>query len=168
MKASRYITHIKKLKNKSPFRKFLNRAKYLDKKLGPILFQLPPGWKYNEERFNSFLDILPGKYSYTFEFRNESWWNKKVIDALKEHNAAFCIFEIGGKKSPKEITADFIYVRLHGPDAPYQGSYSKKTLKEWAGFFNKWNKRGKEIWCYFDNDQNAYASRNAVKLQEML
>src|SRR4030067_798149 len=122
VKASRYITHIKKLNDKEPIKEFLKRAKHLNKKLGPILFQLPPGWKFNEDRFNTFLDMLPEKFQYTFEFRNESWWNEKVIDALKDHNSAFCIFEIDGTLSPKEVTADFIYVRLHGPDEAYQGS----------------------------------------------
>jgi uncharacterized protein YecE (DUF72 family) len=168
VKASRYITHIKKLNDKEPTQEFLKRAKYLKEKLGPILFQLPPGWKFNEKRFNSFLDNLPKKYSYTFEFRNDNWWNEKVIESLKEHNMAFCIFEIGGTISPREVTADFIYVRLHGPGEKYQGSYSDKKLKDWASFFCKWKKKGKEIWCYFDNDQNAYAAHNADKLQEMV
>ncbi|OGU72864.1 MAG: hypothetical protein A2V93_01840 [Ignavibacteria bacterium RBG_16_34_14] len=168
VKASRYITHIKKLNDKEPIKEFLKRAKHLNKKLGPILFQLPPGWKFNEDRFNTFLDMLPEKFQYTFEFRNESWWNEKVIDALKDHNSAFCIFEIAGTLSPKEVTADFIYVRLHGPDEAYQGSYNDKTLKGWANFFSKIKKEGKEIWCYFDNDQNAYAAHNASKLLEMV
>jgi len=67
VKASRYITHIKKLIDKEPLKEFLKRARHLKEKLGPILFQLPPGWKYNEERFNSFLNILSDKYQYTFD-----------------------------------------------------------------------------------------------------
>jgi uncharacterized protein YecE (DUF72 family) len=168
VKASRYITHMKKLKDKESLKEFLKRANHLKEKLGPVLFQLPPGWKFNEERFYSFLKMLPAKYKYTFEFRNETWWNAKVIEALKDNNIAYCIFEIGGKVSPEEITADFIYVRLHGPGAPYQGSYSKETLNKWAKFFRKWNKKGKEIWCYFDNDQDAYAAYNAKELRKIL
>jgi uncharacterized protein YecE (DUF72 family) len=168
VKASRYITHLKKLNDKESLKEFLKRANHLKEKLGPVLFQLPPGWKFNEERFYTFLKMLPKKYKYTFEFRNESWWNEKVIDALNENNIAFCIFEIGDKHSPKEVTAYFIYVRLHGPGAPYQGLYNPNTLKDWKNFFTKWNKKGKEIWCYFDNDQNGYAAQNAKELLEKI
>src|SRR5690606_9874997 len=86
VKASRYITHIKKLIDEEPLKEFLKRTKFLKEKLGPILFQLPPGWKYNEERFDAFLKILPDKFKFIFEFRNESWWNDNVINKLKEHN----------------------------------------------------------------------------------
>lgn len=168
VKASRYITHIKKLSDKESLQEFLKRAKHLKEKLGPILFQLPPGWKFNEERFFSFIKMLPKKYKYTFEFRNETWWNDKVLNILEENNIAFCIFEIGGKITAREVTADFIYVRLHGPGAPYQGSYNYNVLKDWADFFSSMKKKGKEIWCYFDNDQNAYAANNAGELLEIL
>lgn len=168
VKASRYITHIKKLNDKESLQEFLKRARHLKEKLGPILFQLPPGWKFNEERFFSFIKVLPKKYKYTFEFRNDTWWNDKVLNALNENNIAFCIYEIGGKITAREVTADFIYVRLHGPGAPYQGSYSSDILKDWSDFFSKMKKKGKEIWCYFDNDQKGFAADNASQLQKII
>src|SRR5207244_10483169 len=87
----------------------------LGKKLGPILFQLPPRWGVNLERLNEFLRVLPKKNHYAFEFRDPSWSTPAVYQLLRRYNAAFCIFEIAGWQSPIEVTADFTYVRLHGP-----------------------------------------------------
>ena len=169
VKASRYITHMKKLKDPDKtVKKFLESSKELKKKLGPLLFQFPPAWKFNSERFNKFTKKLPAKYKYTFEFRNDTWWNDEVLNLLKKNKSAFCIYELNGTITPKEITADFIYIRLHGPDGKYQGNYSEKALSNWAGFISKWNKKGKEIYCYFDNDQKGYAVKNALKLKEMI
>jgi uncharacterized protein YecE (DUF72 family) len=66
------------------------------------------------------------------------------------------------------VTADFIYVRLHGPDGPYKGRYDKSVLSDWAGAFTAWVRRGKEIFCYFDNDEAGYAAQDALTLQKMI
>ena len=170
VKASRYITHQKKLKDcQEPLDYFLTNVDGLKEKLGPVLFQLPPGWKYNEERFDSFLKILPKGYRFTFEFRNDSWYNESAIAMLKKRNCAFCIYELAGHMSPIEITADFIYIRLHGPGKEkYQGSYPDKTLKKWADNIKDWKKEGKDVYCYFDNDQYGYAAFNGIKLWELI
>ncbi|HEQ98914.1 MAG TPA: DUF72 domain-containing protein [candidate division Zixibacteria bacterium] len=169
VKASRYITHMKKLNDpREPLDNFLDRVKTLDKKLGPILFQLPPHWNVNIERLESFLELLPDRDKYVFEFRDESWWIDDVYECLRKHNAAFCIYELEKKISPREITADFVYVRLHGPGAKYEGKYDKETLAGWRGAFEAWSDSGKEIYMYFDNDQDGYAAQNARELQEML
>lgn len=81
---------------------------------------------------------------------------------------ALCIYDLDGFLSPKVITADFIYVRLHGPDGPYQGSYDVNTLAEWAGAFSAWASQGRTVYCYFDNDQAGYAVQNAQQLQSLL
>jgi len=168
-KASRYITHVKKLKDpKKSTKKFFKTVEVLGKKLGPILFQLPPSWRPNPERLDNFLKVLPEKYKYTFEFRNSKWFNKKTYGILKKHKAAFCIYHLAGKLSPKENTADFIYIRLHGPKGAYEGSYKKSDLKKWVKNFLRWNKEGKEIFCYFDNDQAGFAVKNALELKEII
>ncbi|HWA33608.1 MAG TPA: DUF72 domain-containing protein, partial [Cyclobacteriaceae bacterium] len=129
VKASRYITHMKKLTDaRQNTRLFFNRTAHLSKKLGPILFQLPPGWKVNVDRLASFVADLPKKWNYAFEFRNATWYDDKVYSILKEMNCAFCIYELGGHKSPEIVTANFVYVRLHGPEAKYQGDYSDSAL----------------------------------------
>ena len=168
-KGSRYITHMKKLKD--PGRSvtaFLERISLLEKKLGPILFQLPPRWRFNEQRLAAFLDALSRKFRYAFEFRDRSWLNDKTYEMLSEHDAAFCIYELAGFLSPREVTTDFVYVRLHGPGGPYQGSYDSRALLGWAGAFSTWLAQGRNIYCYFDNDQAGYAAKNALGLQAML
>lgn len=169
VKASRYITHMKKLKDPAePVSNFLERVSALGDKLGPVLFQLPPNWHFNPERLTSFLETLPAGHRYTFEFRDESWFDPRAYRALAEHGAAFCIYHLAGRLSPKEVTADFVYVRLHGPGDAYQGQYDDETLAGWAGAFSTWARQGKEVFCYFDNDQAGYAAQDALRLQVML
>jgi len=169
VKASRYITHMKKLKDaKEALTSLLKRVDALGDKLGPILFQLPPRWRFNPERFYDFLEILPTNYRYAFEFRDTSWMDPAAYEALNMVGAAFCIYDLAGYASPKEITADFIYVRLHGPADAYKGSYHVSTLSGWAGAFSTWVDMGNQVFCYFDNDEAGYAAQNALKLQEML
>lgn len=167
LKASRYITHIKRLKpEKVSFQKFFSRAEALGSTLGPILFQLPPRWKRDVERLRAFLKALPSGYRYTFEFRDPDWFHEETYDLLRKHEAAFCIFELAGLRSPKKVTADFVYVRLHGPGKKYQGSYSSEDLSSWAYESFEWKNKGKEVFFYFDNDEAGYAAQNALKFQE--
>lgn len=169
VKASRYITHMKKLKEpENSLPPLMERVELLAEKLGPILFQLPPSWSLNLERLNEFLDALPPKRLHTFEFRNPSWFVEDVFRALREHNAALCIYELAGQNSPRELTADFVYIRLHGPDGAYGGNYPHETLKEWADAISGWRRSRKGVYCYFDNDQNGYAALNAADLWNMV
>jgi uncharacterized protein YecE (DUF72 family) len=169
VKGSRYLTHMKKLNDpEDSLKDFIANVKGLGNKSGPVLFQLPPGWALNIERFTAFLKALPKKFKFTFEFRNSSWWNDEVYSLLKKYNAAFCIFELGGVLSPKEVTADFIYIRLHGPGGKYQGDYSSTVLSGWSDFFKSCRNQAEEIFCYFDNDQNAYAAKNALELIQIV
>lgn len=169
VKASRYITHMKKLKEpQKAVSRFLDRVSVLGEKLGPILFQLPPKWRANPQRLKEFCGSLPADFRYTFEFRDPSWFNDEIYEILTEAGAAFCIFHLSGLLSPKKVTADFTYVRLHGPGPAYQGSYSPGTLSGWAGTFSAWARKHTEVYCYFDNDQSGYAALNALKLNEML
>ena len=169
VKASRFITHMKKLKDPEPsLATFLERIEGLQVKLGPILFQLPPYWGRNLERLKSFLLALPGDYRYVFEFRDPSWFQGEVYDVLAEHGAAFCIYELAGLQSPVELTTNFAYIRLHGPGDAYSGCYGTEALNWWADTLSRWAGEGKEIYCYFDNDELGYAARNAAELQELV
>jgi uncharacterized protein YecE (DUF72 family) len=169
VKASRYITHMKKLKDpEQSVEVFLARIKVLGDKLGPILFQLPPNFHFNPERLRSFLAALPREYRYALELRDPTWLNDEACRILAEHQAAFCIYEIAGRLSPKEVTTNLVYIRLHGPGGAYQGSYDTETLAGWAGAISTWAAQGKEVFCYFDNDEAGYAAQNALSLQEML
>jgi uncharacterized protein YecE (DUF72 family) len=170
VKASRFITHNKKLKDpENALENLLPRAETLGKKLGPILFQLPPKWKINAERLEGLLEILPRRHRYAFEFRETSWMKPEINRILERFNAAFCIYELAGYHSGLDLTADFTYVRLHGPaSGKYQGSYSDESLAEWAHRIQAWARRLKAIYVYFDNDQAGYATHNAHKLREMV
>ena len=168
VKASRFLTHNKKLKDpENALQNFLPRAERLGHKLGPILFQLPPSWRVNLERLREFLTVLPKIHQYVFEFREPSWNTPAVYDILRRHNAAFCIYELAGFHAPIEITADFTYIRLHGPGARYQGSYSKAVLRSWAQRIADW-KDLRSVYVYFDNDQAGYAAQNAIELKRMV
>jgi uncharacterized protein YecE (DUF72 family) len=168
VKVSRYITHMKKLKDPvQPVQILMDRVALLNDKLGPLLFQLPPRWKNNPERLGCFLKLLPDNFKYAFEFRDDSWWNSVVAGMLEEKNAAFCIFELAGRQSPKWVTADFVYIRLHGPGNAYEGSYSNQALTAWAGTISDWQGKGLSVYCYFDNDQQAFAVQNAQILKKM-
>ena len=169
VKASRYITHNRKLNDpQNAVDKFLAVIEKLERRLGPILFQLPPSWKVNVERLDEFLSGIPRGHRYVFEFRNETWNVPQVYEVLRRHNAAFCIYELAGFLSPVEVTADFTYVRLHGPGNKYQGDYSKQTLRDWADRIAAWRRELKHIFVYFDNDQAAFAAKNALELKQMV
>lgn len=169
VKASRYITHMKKLKDPDePVSTFIDRVGVLGKKLGPILLQLPPKWNFNLQRLRGFLNALPENYRYTFEFRDPSWFTGQTEAALAEKGAAFCIYDFEQRQSPQSITADFVYVRLHGPDGAYKGKYDDRSLSDWAEAFLSWANEGKEVFCYFDNDEKGYAAQNALRLKELL
>jgi uncharacterized protein YecE (DUF72 family) len=167
VKASRYITHMKKLHDsEESVKTFLDRTKILNGKLGSILFQLPPYLQFDYDKLKNFLAILPRKNKITIEFRHKSWWNEDTYKLLEKYNIAFCIYELGEKVSPQKITADFAYIRLHGPGAKYKGNYHNQTFKKWIKKFKSW--KVKEIYCYFDNDEKGFAAKNALKLKEII
>jgi uncharacterized protein YecE (DUF72 family) len=170
VKAHRFITHNLKLSRpKEPLARLFNSILALNEKLGPILFQLPPKWKVNVERLREFLEALPATCNYVFEFRNETWYIDDVYKLLQKYNCAFCIYELGGHISPTKITANFVYVRLHGPsENKYQGSYSKPALTKWAKRCIEWQSQKKNVYVYFDNDQEGYAAFNAMTLKTLV
>ena len=169
VKASRYITHMKKLRDpKRALKEFISRVEVLRDKLGPILFQLPPRWHINAERLAAFIKMLPSEHRYSVEFRDPSWFSPQIYDLLARHSVAFCIFDLDRTLSPLEVTTDFVYIRLHGPKGPYQGQYDNRVLYEWAESIEHWRGQGREIYCYFDNDEAGYAVKDAARLQEML
>jgi len=170
VKGSRFLTHMKKLKDPDAgLGRFMPLVERLGDKLGPILFQLPPKWGPDIERLQRFLEALPKSHRYAFELRDASWHTDEVSRVFKKHNVAFCIFEIAGQRSPRELTADFTYVRLHGPTSrAYEGSYSRAQLRRWAQRIKDWRKELKAVYVYFDNDDSGHAPRNALELKELV
>lgn len=169
VKAWRMLTHMKKLKDCGALiERFFEQTKGLGRKHGPVLFQLPPRWRCNPERLEGFLAALPARRRYAFEFRDPSWHTDDVLDLLAQRNAAFCIFELGELRTPEICTADFAYVRLHGSKGPYRGSYAHATLRRWARRIGAWAADGKDVYLYFDNDENAFAVDNALTLTRLI
>lgn len=169
VKGSRFITHMKKLNvERQSISIFFQSVKQLKEKLGPILFQLPPKWNINEQRLAGFLRILPRNHRYAFEFRNQTWYSENVYELLRKYNCSFCIYELEHHVSPLITTADFVYVRLHGPAGKYAGSYTNAELKKWTKRCQQWQKQRKDVYVYFDNDQSGYAAFNAKTLQKLL
>lgn len=170
VKVWRGITHRHRLKDCGSFvEEFLSPLRRFGRRLGPILFQLPPRWRCNCDRLRDFLAALPrhGRLRYAFEFRDPDWHREDVYALLARYNAAFCIFELGALRAPMIATADFVYVRLHGPAGPYAGSYSAGALRRWAERLRAWRGEGREAWLFFDNDEAGYAVRNALTLRAL-
>lgn len=169
-KASKFITHWKRLGDKSDnsIALMVTRLKVLGPKLGPVLFQLPPQFKANRGRLASFLKMLPKRYSYAFEFRDSSWYDNSILDVLRDHDIALCLSDHHDAPSPRMVTASHIYVRGHGPGGRYKGHYSDKTLKAWATDIKKWKHQRRDVYCFFDNDQKSAAPKDAARLLELL
>jgi uncharacterized protein YecE (DUF72 family) len=168
LKASRFITHMKKLKEpRESLKAFSEVAAGLGMRLGPVLFQLPPHWRVDPARLAAFLAALPRNWRCAFELRDPSWHCEEVYAALRRHNAAFCIFDLGGFTSPLELTADFAYLRLHGPGEPYAGRYGRRRLRDWAAAIQGWKGQG-EVHAYFDNDEAGFAVQDALELRRLL
>lgn len=166
VKASRYITHMKKLKDpEEPLSNLFEILESFGDKLGPVLFQLPPGWNADTERLEHFLKQLPKCFRYTFEFRDESWFCEEVYALLDQYRVSLCFYDYEKKQSPHHHFADFVYLRLHGPEATaYKGSYPDETLDDYAKNCLSWRKNGQSIFVYFDNDEKAQAPRDAQRL----
>jgi uncharacterized protein YecE (DUF72 family) len=170
VKGSRFLTHMKKLKDpEAGVAVFFDRVRLLGRKLGPVVFQLPPRWGPDPERLDAFLKCLPRRRRYAFELREPSWHIPEILAILRRHNAAFCIYELAGVHSGFDITADFTYVRLHGPTARrYEGCYTRGQLERWAERIRKWTEHLRAVYVYFDNDQGGFAAQNARELRSLL
>ncbi len=167
VKANRYITHIKRLKDpQESLERFFERARLLKENLGPVLYQLPPNFHKDLDRLGTFIKLLPEDRTAVFEFRHESWFCEDTYKLLNEFNIGFCIHDMPGMKVPRVVTADIIYIRFHGPTGKYQGNYSKSELQNWAKWLTEHIKNARALYAYFNNDIHAYAVRNAKQLKE--
>ena len=169
IKANQFITHRKYLKDgQETTKKFFEVIKTLKHKLGSILFQLPPNWRVNLERLTAFVEILPKNYFFTFEMRNPSWYVQDVFDLFKEFNIALCIHDFTGDLLIDKITANFIYIRFHGPKGLYYGKYSTDHLNQWGEKINGWLKQNIKIFVYFNNDAHGWAIENALEMKNLV
>lgn len=169
-KASKFITHWKRLTDKSRNSLALleSRLRLLGPKAGPILFQLPPQFTANRERLASFLRLLSRKRRYAFEFRHASWYDPAILELLRDNDISLCLSDHYDAPAPWERTASFVYVRGHGPGGRYKGHYTGATLDRWARTIAKWKRARCDTYVYFDNDQKSAAPADALRLQKLI
>jgi len=196
IKASRFITHIKRLKDcRDSLKIMMEPTASLGEKLGPILFQCPPRWKADEKRLEDFLVNSSRLMVHSkgksvnreprtvnrlaFEFRDPSWFDESVYKILKKYKVALVIAESGDTPpslklrrarwpSEEVITADFVYIRFHGEGGSYSTKYTDKELAIWAKKIKKWQKDGIDVYAYFNNDVGGFAVENAKQLAVLI
>jgi uncharacterized protein YecE (DUF72 family) len=217
IKGSRYITHMLRLRNvQTALANFFASGLFeLDEKLGPVLWQLPPGFQYDRERLEAFFRLLPrtgaeasrlarkhdkrikarariktspdARFRYALEVRHKTFMQTDFIDLLRRHEIALVVADTAGKwPFMEDVTADFVYARLHGDKKIYESGYSEKVLDAWARKVDAWRKGGeaaevrkvsgkkplrrktREVFVYFDNDMKVHAPADAAQLAERL
>jgi uncharacterized protein YecE (DUF72 family) len=170
LKASRYLTHIKRLTNLGQgIERFYERVEPLvaTPKLGPILWQLPESFHRDDERLRKALAALPDG-RHCFEFRHESWFAPEVYSLLRERDVALVIGDTPKRKfQTYEMTADWTFVRFHWGARGRRGNYSESELETWAERLAAWRERV-EIYAYFNNDWEGFAVRNGLWLRRRL
>ncbi len=169
-KASKFITHWKRLSETSvnSLELLEDRLSLLRSKAGPVLFQLPPNFTIDADRLAGFLKLLKRRRRYAFEFRHPSWYEPRILKLLAASNIALCISDHHDAPAPWKRTADFVYVRGHGPSGRYSGHYRPAQLADWAKHIRAWSRRGHDVYVYFDNDQKSAAPADANRLCEFL
>jgi uncharacterized protein YecE (DUF72 family) len=166
VKASRYITHIRRLRQASDsVQLFWSRATRLRSKLGPVLFQLPPNFKADIPLLEEFLKVLPQGMRAAFEFRDDSWRSKEVLGLLDDAGAAWVLADRPGLHVPEIVTAGWSYVRFHQGRSLHPG-YARPKLRRWADRISSRDPRNTFI--YFNNDALGAAPENALTLIRLL
>ena len=170
VKASRYLTHIKRLTGlEDGIERFYEPLEPLIDagRLGPVLWQLPENFHRDDERLHGWLAALPGGL-HTIEFRHESWFAPEVLDALRAANVALTIgdhperpFQSGA------ATVDWRFIRFHHGHRGRRGNYSERELLQWAARIDGW-RRSEAVWAYFNNDWEGFAPANAIRLRALL
>ena len=175
VKASRYLTHLKRLIDPVPaVEKLLRAAQPLGRKLGPVLLQLPPTFAANVERLDAtlvaFRDVgaelgLPVRVAV--EPRHASWFAaREVLAVLRAHDAALVLAhsERWPVPDPDLLTASWVYARFHGAG---HGLYGVSRLRPWAAHMRRWHRDGRPVFAYFNNDWQQYALRDARTLMRL-
>jgi uncharacterized protein YecE (DUF72 family) len=200
VKGGRFITHNLKLRNaeRSLGNFFASGVLALGRMTGPFLWQLPATYRFDAERMDAFMRLLPRnsreaervalqhddrlrrgalvdaaapmKVRHAFEVRHESYFHDEFYAILREHHYAFVIADTAGKfPYAEEVTADFVYIRLHGSRELYASGYTDAELDEWARKIAAWRTIGgkqRDVYVYFDNDAKVHAPLDAKRLAE--
>ena len=177
LKGSRFITHVKRLKDcREPLKLYFKRARLLQEKLSVVLWQLPPQFQKDAPRLKDFLKTLRHYRSvrHVFEFRDTTWFHQDVYELLNEMNTstetAICMADRFGGGAGIPETAGFVYLRRHGPESGrlYTGCYSGEALRRDARRIKKWLSAGKDVYLYFNNDAHGWAVKNAQGVRNLI
>lgn len=199
IKGSRFITHNLKLSRarQALANFYASGVLGLGRKTGPFLWQLPPTLRYNPDRVEEFLELLPAgtaaaerlarghdarlkrgalvrarvrrRYRHAFEVRHASFFTAQFYDQLRAHGAALVVADTAGRyPCVEELTADFVYVRLHGSRRLYASRYTRRELDAWAARVRRWREGKRDVYVYFDNDARAFAAHDARGLADRL
>jgi uncharacterized protein YecE (DUF72 family) len=173
VKASRFLTHMKRLLDpEAPLERLFSSVAGLGRRLGPVLYQLPPTLKIDLPRLDHFLRALPRSSSTVrrpvVEFRHPSWYVDQTFELLARRRAAICLHDKLGSAIAGPIVGPVVYVRFHGTSGQYHGSYSRRQLERWAHLLAEQAQGGRRVFAYFNNDPHAAATKNALTLREMI
>jgi uncharacterized protein YecE (DUF72 family) len=176
VKASRFLTHMKKLTDpEEPLHRLLSRAARLGPHLGPILYQLPPRWPVDVDRFEHFLKAMRRvsrdlriSAPHVVEFREASWYNERVFALMERHRVTLCLHDMQGSATGTMVVGPQIYVRYHFGTSRYGGRYNDRRLEMWADWLAGQAAAGTDVYAYFNNDTGGHAPRDAVRLRSLL
>lgn len=169
VKGTRFLTHNKKLHDpEQSLERHSEMIRPLAEKLGPVLWQFSAKWEVDLGRLRHFLDLRPPWQRWCFEFRHFSQFNESVYEALREHNCALVWADTPDYPFAAEVTADFLYARLHGHESLYVSKYSQDQLAWWRDQLLGHAEGTRDIFAYFDNDAHGHAPHDAWRLRELL
>ena len=199
IKGGRFITHNLKLRNcrRALGNFYASGILALGAKTGPFLWQLPTSYRFDAERMETFMRMLPRtstegeavardhdhrlrrgalvespahvEYRHAFEVRHPSYFHDEFYSILRAHRCAFVIADTAGRFGyAEEVTTDFVYVRLHGSQALYTSDYSDDELSMWASQTSRWLENMRDVYVYFDNDAHVHAPYNAIWLESLV
>jgi uncharacterized protein YecE (DUF72 family) len=170
LKGHRFVTHYKRLRDCEPsIVRLRDQAAHLGPKLAAVVWQLPSNFSLDLPRLREFLRALGcWRARHAIELRHASWFIPPVADALAAAGVAVCLGDAPDFPMWREVTADFVYVRLHGHTRKYASSYSGPSLRRWAGDALRWRDEGRDVFVYFDNDAEGHAVRNARAFEQLV
>jgi Uncharacterized conserved protein len=173
VKSSRFISHIKQLKGvKTAWKQFLKNALHLKEKLGPILFQFPPSFKATSEnvrRLGEFLEFAGSpNLRFALEFRHETWCDEGIYRILRKYNSAWVVSDSPRYPKAEEVTADFVYVRMHGSKVLFSSKYTDEELAALSRSVRGWLNGGLDVYTYFNNDFHGHAIQDVKELLRLL
>lgn len=173
VKLNRFLTHIKRLNvpRESTARAY-DTMSGLGHKLGPVLVQLPPRFRFDRDRVEAyFRSVSRRRRRHVIEPRDRTWFTEEALEVLRKLHVALCLVDADGQPTASDplraVTADLVYVRFHGRAERYGTDYTDDLLREWVELIRAWRRRGLDVFAYFNNDAHAHAPRNALRLLEL-